>query len=990
MARVELFCQGYTREYRIDRELLIGRGESCDIKVPSIKASRNHCRIFKAIGGYFLEDLGSANGTLHNGILIGRKLLKHNDEIEVGRIKLRFIDKTEDPLIGRRLGHYQIIEKIGGGAEGVIYHGRQVALKQEVALKLLREEFVRRMGGIESLRKTFERALDFSAENVVRIHEFGEDKGRVFLVMDLVSGENLLGRLIRKQRLKVSEVVKYGLSICQALMRLHDYGVLHGDIKPHNIIIMPDNTLKLVDLSWRELNASESEEDKPGAVAAVSGEELEEETEESRGNEEKVFATPQYAAPELIKHQPPGKASDIYALSVTLYQLLTGSLPYNSEHIEELLKQHLQGDVTDPRELNSRIPQALAELILAGMKPDISERIGNALEYKERLETLGASMEKKRRQKRQVVLKRLGKRRLGSFWSGMVYKLLIGLVFVLLAGSYGVRKYREYALQRDVKQEEQLKSGNELYVQGEYEKAAGILNALLAESPTEEVALEAQKTIGLLQLPDVVKELQVLKKSLQSGEITRSKAISRLRERLRSGKLSDNERKEYLAYLKSIGGDTDVRYSWQKEADKLLAKDDLRGVMSLLSALSGEKFGEYELAEYNKYMAQIREELATEITEKYDYAGELLKAGRIVQARALLTEIVNKYPSALGWQERVLTYFAQSNEALIQQMGESFSNILKAVGELNESEIREEVFRFQEYAARHAGVVDIAALVKVPALITAFEAGVMQRIAGIQSRTGRAVSLEVMLDGRVEMLEVSVQNKKLLASVRGGDFTLGIREILPSSIEKIMPVFEISPAQAAGAGLYFIARGDVSTGRGYLQSLSSGGRSDFSGVAAEYLQFLAGRVALPVAVVEINKSLVLAPSSTRLAGCSILLPVATGEYVFQTAEHGRFVIRVQESRLVLEFDADGKRDVLGEVVIQSQERGSIEIKGYWDRIIISQNDIMVGSVTREALGSTVFAPALDNADRIGLYKSIVVDWPSAESQKVENNVLGLG
>ena len=137
MARIEMSCEGNTSEYSVGDSIIIGRGESCGIKVPSPKASREHCRIFRGTGGFFLEDMGSANGTVLNGVLIGRKLLKHNDEIVVGRVKLRFIDKTEDFLVGKRLGRYQIVEKIGGGAEGIIYRGRQVALNNDVAIKVL-------------------------------------------------------------------------------------------------------------------------------------------------------------------------------------------------------------------------------------------------------------------------------------------------------------------------------------------------------------------------------------------------------------------------------------------------------------------------------------------------------------------------------------------------------------------------------------------------------------------------------------------------------------------------------------------------------------------------------------------------------------------------------------------------------------------------------------------------------------------------------------
>ncbi len=978
MARVELSCQGHTHEYNIAEELIIGRDEDCDIKLPSIKASRKHCRIFKATGGYFIEDLGSANGTVLNGVMVGRKLLKHNDEIEAGRIRLRFIDKTEDPLIGKRLGRYQIVEKIGLGTEGVVYHGRQVALNEDVAVKLFRNDQIILKGGIKKVAAVFAKALEFEHPNVVKIIDFAEDGGRVFCAMELVKGENLLSRCIRKQRLKVAEVVEYGLSLCDALSALHGRGLGHGDIKPHNIVVTENGTVKFIDLGWVALAAD---------VQGADTDSSEEETEESVVTGGRVFTTPQYVAPELIRHEPYTALSDIYALSVTFYQLLTGSLPYNSDHIEELLHQHLQGEVRNPRELNSRISPELAELIICGMSTDISQRINTASEYYRRLNEIADKLKNAREKNRELALQRLRMQRFGYMRFGLVYKLLIALVVLLLGGSYGFRIYKEYKHKQYQQEETELAAGRELYERGNYEEAEDILRKLSVDGANTAVVTQADELLKLLELPDSVKELQLIKQDLKQGKITRKDVVVKIRERLRKKNLAQTEEQEYVSYLKSLGGDTDIRYVWQKKLDGLIANNNLSAAYNELFGLDRAEFDNSQNLEYEAYAKLLQTEISKQIEKEYQRSAELLKSRRLTEATVLLDRIVNNYPADLGWQGRILEFFAKSNEAVAGEINETLNNILKYTAKLDYSGMRENIFRLEDYAAQQISPIRAGYLQQFSEFIDAFQRIFFRRVESVLSNTGKPVALEVAVKGLNRLVPVTVVEDHLVAALDSGGISIGINDIMPSSIEKFLPVSELSFQESLGTGLYLYARGALATGKGYITYALDNVDVNSAEQAQWYALLLAGRLEIPVRD-SLQSAGIAAVSSVRLGGSSIVVPAVSGIYRFAAAEHGELVIAVGGERIEVYFEKHGIRDLLGGVPVIPDEKGVLELKGYWDKLLLSQNEIMLGDFNRAEIGNTVIAPVLPAAGKFHIYKDIRIKVSKESVTNTQEESLG--
>ncbi len=983
MARVELIYQGYTREYNINQEVVIGRCETCDIKIPSSKASRRHCRIFKGTGGFFLEDLGSANGTVLNGVVIGRKLLKHNDVLEVGRVRLRFIDKTEDPLVGKRLGRYQVIEKIGAGSEGVVYHARQIALNKDVALKLFSADFIRRQGGKEKVRETMALAAEFSHPNVVRIEEFGEDKGRAFCVMELISGEGLFARSIRKRRIKVVDVVRYGLSISSALVALHKRGVLHGDIKPQNMLVDQDNELKLIDLSWVRMQPPVSV---PAVVAAAEDES--EETEESIYEFEQVFATPQYLAPELINKQPRREPSDIYALSITLYQLLVGELPYKSERIEELLKQHLQGKVKSPNAINKRVPQELSELILAGMEPNCEQRIQTAQEYYARLQQIASQLKTSRQKNKPKSTARVKEERSGLLRFGLKYKLLALLVLLALSISYGFRKYTEYKQEQDVTQQVQLEKDNELATAGEYTKTEAMLEELVKQKPSAPVVEEDKTLRTEFESPPASNELQRLKEEFEAGKISRDEVKKALNNSLRSGDLSSELGEEYLTYLKSIGGAVDTRYVWQKELEQRLEAGDKIAAYDYLGTVDTSSFDRDEIQVYTSLQLQLQTELDLAASSEYEGAIELLKASRVDEAVIMLTGIAGKYPETLGWRRRILEFFARSNEKLAGELIEVFAGSLQVTSRFELATISENANGLEAAAKEEVSAIDLAPVAHLVDYLALFRKAFMAKLRVARELTGKRSVAEISSVKGPVLVEIGVEGEELVAYTAEGKRVLGLEDILFSSIELLLPAFEAEPKVAVGAGIYAVARGEENIARGYFEAAAS--TKLVARVAGEYRVLLQGGVIIPVTGEGLKVGSMLLRSSIRLSGCRILLPLRAGRFRFSNSQGGELVVQIYDNAAELVFEQNGQGRVIGRVPIILQEGGTLEIKGYWDKLLLSQNDILVGSIGYKAIGDIVVAPVAGSSDDVAIEKSVRKILPLHQPEFNESAAGALG
>lgn len=268
-------------------------------------------------------------------------------------------------MIGSKLsGRYEIQEQIGGGGMALVYKAHDVLLNRNVAVKVLRQQFVHDEEFIRRFRREAQSAASLSHPNVVSIYDVGQEDETHYIVMEYVEGSNLNEVILERAPLQAQEAVHIALQICDALEHAHHHQIIHRDIKPHNILIGKNNRVKVTDF---------------GIARAVTSSTI-----TQTGS---VVGSVHYFSPEHAKGVNTGEKSDLYSLGIVLYQMLTGRLPFLGESPISVALKHLQEEFEPPRRVNPHIPQSLENIILRSMRKDPAERYASAEEMIEDLDS---------------------------------------------------------------------------------------------------------------------------------------------------------------------------------------------------------------------------------------------------------------------------------------------------------------------------------------------------------------------------------------------------------------------------------------------------------------------------------------------------------------------------------------------------------------------------------------------------------------------------
>ena len=212
----------------------------------------------------------------------------------------------DNDLTGRTLaGRYDVLAALGTGGMGAVYRVRDRELDEEVALKMLREELANRPTSLERFRREVKLARRVTHRNVARTFELGHCDGVVFCTMELIDGESLRARLARENRLPPDQATAIARELCEGLAAAHRAGVIHCDIKPDNVLIASDGRVVLADFGVAS------------AIETAAGE---------------VAGTLAYMAPEQARGEPAGPESDIYAVGVLLFEMITGNRAFHGHH----------------------------------------------------------------------------------------------------------------------------------------------------------------------------------------------------------------------------------------------------------------------------------------------------------------------------------------------------------------------------------------------------------------------------------------------------------------------------------------------------------------------------------------------------------------------------------------------------------------------------------------------------------------------------------
>jgi tRNA A-37 threonylcarbamoyl transferase component Bud32 len=265
------------------------------------------------------------------------------------------------PTAYRTIGKYVATDIIGYGAFSIVYKGEHTALSMPVVIKMMRHDLALYPEFMNSFRNEAKTIASLNHEHIVKVYDFDERYRTLFIIMEYVQGNTLIDMISHLRALPVKLVVNFLDQICSALEYAHQRGIVHRDINPSNIIIQPNDQLKIFDFG----------------LACPTGT-------EDFSNTGTAF----YMAPEQIEGAPVDPRTDIYALGITVYEMVTGRRPFPEDDLKSLLDLHLSHDVPDPAEIVPDLPELLRDFIIKAGRCNPAERYQTVAEAIEDLQPL--------------------------------------------------------------------------------------------------------------------------------------------------------------------------------------------------------------------------------------------------------------------------------------------------------------------------------------------------------------------------------------------------------------------------------------------------------------------------------------------------------------------------------------------------------------------------------------------------------------------------
>ena len=260
-----------------------------------------------------------------------------------------------DKYIGRLLdGRYEILEAIGFGGMAVVYKARCHRLNRLVAIKILKDE----LSKDEEFRNRFHAESQAVAKlnhpNIMSVHDVSTHEGTDYIVMELIDGITLKQYMEKKGTLNWKETLHFAMQIAKALEHAHSQGIVHRDIKPHNVMVLKNGSAKVTDFGIARLMS------------------------QSNTLTKEALGSVHYISPEQAKGGRVDNRSDLYSLGVVMYEMMTGRAPYDGDSPVAVAIQHINGGATMPSVLNPNIPGGLEQIIMKCMATDPSQRYNSA------------------------------------------------------------------------------------------------------------------------------------------------------------------------------------------------------------------------------------------------------------------------------------------------------------------------------------------------------------------------------------------------------------------------------------------------------------------------------------------------------------------------------------------------------------------------------------------------------------------------------------
>lgn len=285
-------------------------------------------------------------------------ILSDSTTKKVEGLRVKKLSSYEEIQVGKKFDErYLILEHLGSGGMGSVYRAQDLELDEDIAIKLLSPQMVLSETAISRFKLEIKLARQINHSNIIRIFDFGDCSGMKYITMEYFEGRQLKECILEQGFLTLEYGVDLLIKVCDGLAAAHKLGIIHRDIKSHNIMISDSGEVKILDF---------------GIAKSL----------ESSGvtTEATILGTPEYMSPEAIQQKPIDARSDIYSLGIVMFEIFTGTVPFTGDSFLGVIHAHLEKEPPNPSSFNPDVPDDLAEVILTCLQKNPDRRYGSIAE----------------------------------------------------------------------------------------------------------------------------------------------------------------------------------------------------------------------------------------------------------------------------------------------------------------------------------------------------------------------------------------------------------------------------------------------------------------------------------------------------------------------------------------------------------------------------------------------------------------------------------